>query len=66
MVIEVRVVGESVFPGKGVQRKPSAKYLDYLAQDCSYICKTFLSCIFKISALPVLSISEGRGEDTLS
>lgn len=66
MVIQVRIVGESVFPGKGVQRKPSAKYLDHLAQDCSYICKTFLSCVFKISILPVLSISEGSGEDALS
>ena len=43
-------------PWKEVQGRPSAKYLDHLAQDGSDVGKTLLSCMFRVSALPVLGI----------
>lgn len=49
-------------PRDGVQRKAfgllTILYLDHFTQDDSYICKSLLSSMFKISAPSVLGISE--------
>lgn len=48
--------GREDSPRKEVQGRPSAQYLNHLAQDGSDVGRTLLSYMFRASALPVLGM----------